>query len=43
MTKRKQDPSKTGLSSPNVEGQGTTTFETGTKELSSSRKKQKRS
>ena len=43
MGKRKQDPSKTGLSSAHVEGQGTTTEETGMREASSSRKKQKRS
>jgi YuzL-like protein len=43
MSKRKQDPSKTGLSSAHVEGQGTTTEETGAREASSSRKKQKRS
>jgi hypothetical protein len=43
MVKRKQDPSKTGLSSAQVEGQGTTTEETGIREVSSSRKKQKRS
>ncbi|KAA9025740.1 YuzL family protein [Niallia endozanthoxylica] len=41
MGKRKQDPSKTGLSSSRVEGQGTTTVETGMKEVSSARKKTK--
>jgi hypothetical protein len=41
MGKRKQDPSKTGLSSPNVEGQGTTMHETGGKQVSSARKKTK--
>ncbi len=43
MSKIKKDPSKTGLSSAQVEGQGTTTEETGMREASSSRKKQKRS
>ncbi|EIJ82804.1 YuzL family protein [Bacillus methanolicus] len=43
MSKRKQDPSKTGLSSSHVEGQGTTTTETGNRQASSSRRKQKRS
>lgn len=43
MSKRKQDPSTAGLGSPQVEGQGTTTNETGTANVSSSRKKQKRS
>ncbi|MFC0271706.1 YuzL family protein [Metabacillus herbersteinensis] len=42
MTKRKSDPSKTGLSSPNVEGQGTTNQETLNKQVSSARKKQDR-
>ena len=42
MGKRKSDPSKTGLSSANVEGQGTTVSETGMQEVPSSRKKQKR-
>ena len=41
MGKRKKDPSTIGLGSPNVEGQGTTTEETG-KEKSSARKKNKR-
>ncbi|MEH7120196.1 YuzL family protein [Neobacillus vireti] len=40
--KRKADPSTIGLSSPQVEGQGTTQTETGSMEISSSRKKQKR-
>lgn len=43
MVKRKKDPSKAELGSSQVEGQGTTTVETGSKEMSSSRKKQKRS
>jgi YuzL-like protein len=43
MGKRKSDPSRTGLSSAHVEGQGTTTEETGMREVSSARKKQKRS
>ncbi|NRD80420.1 YuzL family protein [Bacillus sp. BRMEA1] len=42
MSKRKADPSKIGLSSPQVEGQGTTTTETGARIEPSSRKKQKR-
>ncbi|WP_072136200.1 YuzL family protein [Bacillus kwashiorkori] len=42
MAKRKENPSKTGLSSPQVQGQGTTDIETGVKEVSSSRKKTKR-
>jgi hypothetical protein len=41
MGKTKKDPSRVGLGSPNVQGQGTTTSETGV-EMSSSRKKQKR-
>ncbi|WP_083249163.1 YuzL family protein [Bacillus solimangrovi] len=41
MGKRKQDPSKAGLSSPNIEGQGTTNEETGKYEVDSSRKKQR--
>lgn len=43
MSKRKKDPSTVGLSSNNVEGQGTTTEETGRMKASSTRKKQKRS
>jgi hypothetical protein len=43
MGKRKKDPSTIGLASSQVEGQGTTTTETGTREESSSRRKQKRS
>ncbi|MCL6573743.1 MAG: YuzL family protein [Bacillus sp. (in: Bacteria)] len=43
MGKRKKDPSTIGLNSPQVEGQGTTRTETGTKTASSSRRKQKRS
>ncbi|RHW42217.1 YuzL family protein [Neobacillus notoginsengisoli] len=42
MGKRKQDPSTIGLNSSQVEGQGTTNRETGNKEHSSSRNKQKR-
>ncbi|MFZ3588721.1 YuzL family protein [Bacillus sp. DJP31] len=42
MSKRKKDPSKGALHSPNVEGQGTTTTETGSSALDSSRKKQKK-
>ncbi|WP_175639576.1 YuzL family protein [Metabacillus schmidteae] len=42
MAKRKVDPSKAGLSSPNVEGQGTTTNETGRHQMDSARKKTKR-
>ncbi|MFJ7725752.1 MULTISPECIES: YuzL family protein [Bacillaceae] len=41
-SKRKADPSTIGLSSPQVEGQGTTTTETGSREEPSSRRKQKR-
>jgi len=41
MGKVKKDRSKAGLGSPNVEGQGTTTSETGI-QMSSSRKKQKK-
>ncbi|WP_318508904.1 YuzL family protein [Bacillus sp. T3] len=43
MSKRKKDPSTIGLSSPQVEGQGTTNMETGARAEDSSRKKQKRS
>jgi hypothetical protein len=42
MSKHKKDPSKVGLSSPQVKGQGTTTTETGSFEAPSSRNKQKR-
>jgi hypothetical protein len=42
MPKRKKDPSKGALNSPNVEGQGTTTTETGSVTRDSSRKKTKR-
>ncbi|MED4400623.1 YuzL family protein [Metabacillus fastidiosus] len=42
MAKKKKDPSKAGLSSPNVEGQGTTTHETGSEQRDSARKKSKR-
>jgi hypothetical protein len=43
MSKRKKDPSKVGLGSSQVEGQGTTNTETGGQTASSSRRKQKRS
>lgn len=39
MGKRKKDPSKTGLSNPNVKGQGTTNMETGQVQADASRKK----
>lgn len=39
MGERKKDPSKTGLSNPNVKGQGTTTTETGGVQKDASRKK----
>lgn len=42
MSKRKKDPSKIGLNSSQVEGQGTTNTETGSVQASSSRNKQKR-
>ena len=42
MGKRKKDPSTIGLASPQVEGQGTTTTETGSRTESSSRRKQRR-
>lgn len=38
----KQDRSKSALGSPQVEGQGTTTQETGSMKVPSSNKKQKR-
>ncbi|WP_082741695.1 MULTISPECIES: YuzL family protein [Anoxybacillaceae] len=41
MSKRKKDPSKTGLSSSHIQGQGTTTTETGAHKLDSARKKTK--
>ncbi|MFX3623412.1 MAG: YuzL family protein [Ectobacillus sp.] len=41
MGKAKKDGSKGKLNSPNVEGQGTTTAETGSMKASSSRHKQK--
>ncbi|MBB5325672.1 hypothetical protein HNQ34_002773 [Anoxybacillus tepidamans] len=41
MSNRKKDPSKTGLSAPNVKGQGTTEMETGGDALDSARKKTK--
>ncbi|KAB7668372.1 YuzL family protein [Bacillus sp. B1-b2] len=43
MAKTKADPSTIGLNSSQVEGQGTTTRETGSKKEDSSRNKQKRS
>ena len=43
VAKRKKDPSTIGLSSPTVEGQGTTTSETGKVAKDSSRLKTKRS
>ncbi|MGR5984790.1 YuzL family protein [Bacillus cytotoxicus] len=39
----KKDPSRAVLGSPEVEGQGTTTHETGAYKVPSSNKKQKRS
>lgn len=39
----KKDHSRSGLGSPEVEGQGTTTHETGSHKVPSSNKKQKRS
>jgi hypothetical protein len=42
MGKRKKDASTIGLNSAQVEGQGTTTTETGARAEPSSRKKQKR-
>ncbi|HZH60399.1 MAG TPA: YuzL family protein [Metabacillus sp.] len=42
MAKRKVDPSRAGLSSPNVEGQGTTANETNGCQVDSARKKTKR-
>lgn len=42
MAKRKVDPSRAGLSSPNVEGQGTTTNENSGHQVDSARKKTKR-
>ncbi|GGA71402.1 YuzL family protein [Ornithinibacillus halotolerans] len=42
MAKRKANPLTNGMSSPEVEGQGTTNRETGRKEVDSSRKKKKR-
>lgn len=42
MKKTKKDPSRTRLGSPHVEGQGTTNTETGSKEVDSSRNKQRR-
>ncbi|KAA0550138.1 YuzL family protein [Bacillus suaedaesalsae] len=41
MPKHRADKSKGALNSPNVEGQGTTTTETGSVERDSSRKKTK--
>ncbi|XJZ25797.1 YuzL family protein [Bacillota bacterium Lsc_1132] len=42
MGKRKKDPSTIGLNSAQIEGQGTTTTETGNRMKSSTSKKQKR-
>ena len=42
MAHRKKDPSKIGLNSPQVKGQGTTTQETGTIKADASRKKHSR-
>lgn len=42
MGKRKKDPSKVGLSSPEVQGQGTTNQELDGHSVSSARKKKKR-
>ncbi|MFE8694807.1 YuzL family protein [Cytobacillus sp. FJAT-53684] len=42
MGKRKKDPSKAGLSSPEVKGQGTTNMETGGMTASSARHKKKK-
>ncbi|MBU8878364.1 YuzL family protein [Bacillus sp. FJAT-29790] len=42
MGKRKKDPSKAMLSSPEVEGQGTTNTETGGRSASSARHKKKK-
>lgn len=39
---RKKDPSKVGLSAPDVRGQGTTQTETGSVEMDSSRKKKRK-
>ncbi|MBS4173112.1 YuzL family protein [Bacillus sp. FJAT-49736] len=39
MANRKKDPSKAGLSSPEVKGQGTTNMETGSMKADASRKK----
>ena len=41
VPKRKKDRSKTGVSAPDVRGQGTTQTETGAYELDSARKKTK--
>ncbi|WP_100332438.1 YuzL family protein [Bacillus xiapuensis] len=42
MGKRKQDPSKAGLGSPDVRGQGTAAAEIGEAAAPSSRKKKKK-
>ncbi len=42
MAKRKKDPSKAGLSSPQVKGQGTTNIETGGQTASSARHRTKK-
>ncbi|KAB2330214.1 YuzL family protein [Cytobacillus depressus] len=42
MSNRKKDPSKAGLSAPEVKGQGTTNIETGGRQASSARHKKKK-
>lgn len=42
LGKRKKDPSKAGLSSPEIKGQGTTDIETGNFASSSARHKKKK-
>lgn len=39
---RKKDPSKVGLSAPDVRGQGTTNIETGQTKMDSSRKRNRK-
>ncbi|PLR66865.1 MULTISPECIES: YuzL family protein [Bacillaceae] len=41
MSKRKSDPSKSQLGSPEPEGQGTTVSETGRKQSSANKKQKK--
>jgi hypothetical protein len=41
LAKHRKDPSTIGLNSPEVEGQGTTTMETGKKKKDSARRKTK--